>query len=681
MAKLSDKSLVIVESPAKAKTLTKFLGSDFVILPSYGHIVDLPQKKMGVDIEDGFKPAYVILKEKQKVMNEIKKQAKDKQKIYLATDPDREGEAIGWHIKNKLLEEKPSKAKAKTKKALKPKKAGEDKQFLRVEFHEITKSAVEEAFKHPRDIDVNLIEAQQGRRILDRIVGYLLSPLLWKKIGRGLSAGRVQSVALRLIVERERQIVAFKPQEYWDIEAEFKKADVLLAAKLDKVDDKKIDITNKEDAEKLTEEIKGKVFIVSEIKETEKRRNALAPFITSTLQQEAFNKLGFNANKTMSLAQALYEGIDFPDGPLGLITYMRTDSPKVAQSAISEVREFIDKQFGKEHLPDVPNYYKPKKSAQEAHEAIRPTSVFRSPKDIGQFLDEDLLRLYELIWKRFVASQMKPAVYLQTSIDINSGRFTFRASGSRMLFAGYTAIYVTDDENSQAKVIPDLTKGEKLDLANIAPSQHFTKPPPRFSDASLVRTLEENGIGRPSTYAPTLQTLVYRDYVRRISGYFHPTELGMKVVDLLVAYFANVVNVEFTARIEESLDEVEEGKINYSQILKDFYAPFKADLDFAQENIKKEVIYTDQVCSLCGKPMVIKWGRSGKFLSCSAFPECKFAKSITTGIKCPQDGCTGELVERRGMRGRFFYGCTNYPKCTFTSNKLPAPPQQQSQQQ
>ena len=676
MAKNSDKSLVIVESPAKAKTLSKFLGSSFTILPSYGHIVDLPEKNMGVDIEDNFKPTYVVLKEKQKILSEIKKQAKDKQKIYLATDPDREGEAIGWHIKNKLLEEKTGRAKAKNKKAATSKKAGEDKQFLRVEFHELTKSAVEDAFKHPREINANLIEAQQGRRILDRIVGYLLSPLLWRKIARGLSAGRVQSVALRLVVEREREIIAFKAQEYWDIEAEFKKAHTSFTAKLERIEDKKAEIKNKEEAEGLVELIKNKFFTVEEIKETEKKRNPLPPFITSTLQQEAFNKLGFNANKTMSLAQALYEGIDFPDGPLGLITYMRTDSPKAADSAINEVRGFINKEFGKDYLPQTPNYYKPKKSAQEAHEAIRPTSVLRKPKDIELFLDNDLFRLYELIWKRFLSSQMQPAVYLQTSIDIKGGQFIFRASGSRMLFAGCSVLYIADDENGQSKVLPDLIKGEKLDLVNLTPAQHFTKPPPRFSDASLVRALEEDGIGRPSTYAPTLQTLVYRDYARRISGYFHPTELGMKVSDLLVKYFANVVNVEFTARIEERLDEVEEGKINYSQILKDFYAPFKADLDFAQENIKKEVIYTDEVCSLCGKPMVIKWGRAGKFLSCSAFPECRFAKSITTGIKCPQDNCTGELIERRGKRGRFFYGCTNYPKCTFISNKLPANPQQ-----
>lgn len=672
MAKDSDKSLVIVESPAKAKTLSKFLGSSFTILASYGHIVDLPEKNMGVDIDDDFKPTYVVLKEKQKILSEIKREAKDKQKIYLATDPDREGEAIGWHIKNKLLEEKTGSGKAKNKKTVKAKKAGEKKQFLRVEFHEITKSAVEDAFKHPRGIDPNLIEAQQGRRILDRIVGYLLSPLLWRKIARGLSAGRVQSVALRLVVEREREIIAFKPQEYWDIEAEFKKADTSFTAKLERIEDKKAEIKNKEEAEELVEAIKSEVFTVEDIKETEKKRNPLPPFITSTLQQEAFNKLGFNANKTMSLAQALYEGIDFPDGPLGLITYMRTDSPKAADSAINEVRRFINKEFGKDYLPQTPNYYKPKKSAQEAHEAIRPTSVLRKPKDIELFLDSDLFRLYELIWKRFAASQMNPAVYLQTSIDIKGGQFIFRASVSRMLFAGCALLYLSNDENGQSKVLPDLLKGEKLDLINLTPAQHFTKPPPRFSDASLVRALEEDGIGRPSTYAPTLQTLVYRDYVRRISGYFHPTELGMKVSDLLVKYFANVVNVEFTARIEERLDEVEEGKINYRQILKDFYAPFKADLDFAQENIKKEVIHTDEVCSLCGKPMVIKWGRSGKFLSCSAFPECRFAKSITTGIKCPQDNCSGELIERRGRRGRFFYGCSNYPKCTFISNKLPA---------
>lgn len=663
MTKKTEKSLVIVESPAKAKTLSKFLGSAFTIVSSYGHIVDLPRGNMGVDIENNFVPTYAVLKTKQKAFSNIKKQAKDKDKIYLATDPDREGEAIGWHIKNELI-----RLKAKLK------KQPSEKEFLRVVFHEITKSAVKEAFQHPRNIDANLIEAQQGRRILDRVLGYLLSPLLWKKISRGLSAGRVQSVALRLIVEREREIIAFKPQEYWNIEAELSKQgeeDKNFKARLEKIDGEKSDIKNKEQADRIVQKLNSQEFIVEGIKKVQKKRNPAPPFITSTLQQEAFNKLRFTANRTMVLAQALYEGIDLPDGPQGLITYMRTDSPRVADSAINQARKYIDEKIGKEYLPDKPNYYKAKKSAQEAHEAIRPTSVLNTPEKLEPFLDDDLFKLYRLIWRRFLASQMKPAVHLQTSVDIKADNCIFRASGSKLLFAGFSVLYNINDENKDSSYLPGLSEGEKLNLIGLNPTQHFTKPPPRFSDASLVRLLEENGIGRPSTYAPTMQTLIYRDYARRISGYFRPTELGMKVVDLLVEYFGNVINVEFTAQVEERLDEIEEGKLKYPAILEDFYKPFKADLDFAQKNIKKEVIYTDEICPECKKPMVIKWGRSGKFLSCSSFPKCKFAKSIITGVKCPQDNCPGELVERRGKRGRFFYGCTNYPECKFTSNRLP----------
>lgn len=691
MAKKNKKSLVIVESPAKAKTLGKFLGGDFIIIASYGHIVDLPRGNMGVDIENGFTPTYVVLKAKQKVLSNIKKHIKDIDKVYLATDPDREGEAIGWHIMNKLsqkamvrlpiaeaVNEKKTKTKAKTKKTpAKPKKPVAEKEYLRVVFHEITKSAVEEAFKHPRPIDFNLIEAQQGRRILDRVLGYLLSPLLWKKISRGLSAGRVQSIALRLIVEREQEILAFKPEEYWSIEAELSRQDEkdkIVTAKLEKVNSEKAEIKNKETAENIVENLNGQEFIVESIRKTQKKRRPVAPFITSTLQQAAFNKLRFTANRTMSLAQVLYEGVELPDGPEGLITYMRTDSPKVANSAIEQVRKYIENEIGEDYLPDEPIVYKSKKSAQEAHEAIRPTSVLNTPEKLESFLDDDLLKLYRLIWRRFVASQMNAAVYLQMSVDVKAGNCIFRASGSKLLFAGFSTVYIDNDKDKESKFLPEFIKGEKLNLIKLTSDQHFTKPPPRFSDASLVKLLEENGIGRPSTYAPTLQTLLYRDYARRVSGYFHPTELGMKVVAMLVEYFGNVVNVEFTARLEERLDEIEEGKFKYPEVLSDFYEPFKKNLDYAHENIKKEIVYVDEICPECSKRMVIKWGRSGKFLSCSGFPECKFAKSITTGIKCSEDGCDGEILERRGRRGRFFYGCTSYPKCRFTSNKLPEAP-------
>jgi DNA topoisomerase-1 len=647
--------LVIVESPTKAKTIGKILGEDFSVVSSMGHLIDLPKKKLGVDIEKDFTPEYVTIAGRQKILDALKKESKGKKTIFVATDPDREGEAIGWHIKNRLFK---------------------NKKFLRVIFHEITPAAVSEAFKNPRDFDQNMIEAQASRRILDRIVGYFLSPLLWKKIARGLSAGRVQSVALRLIAERERQINNFISQEYWEIHAELGKATSTFSAKLEKIEDKKAEIKNKEEADRLVEDIKNKQFAVSEIKKTEKKRYPSAPFITSTLQQESFNKLRFNATKTMIIAQQLYEGIDIgQDNPAGLITYMRTDSTRVAPEAIKEVRGHIDKNFGKKYLPQTPNVYKVKKLAQEAHEAIRPTLISRSPENLKEFLSRDQYKLYELIYNRFVASQMTPAEYLVTSVDINAARYLFVASGSELIFDGFMAVYNKnndDEENTKEKknVIPPLEKGEILALIQLIPSQHFTKPPPRFSDGSLVKALEEDGIGRPSTYAPIIQTLILRDYIRRLKGYFYPTELGIKVCDLLVEYFPKIMDVNFTALMEEELDEVEEGRLNRLKVLQDFYAPFKTSLDFAQTHIKKEVIKTSEVCDKCGKPMIIKWGRKGKFLSCSDYPKCKNSKSITSGVKCPEPACGGELIERRSRRG-FFYGCSNYPKCKFTSRTLP----------
>lgn len=656
------KNLVIVESPTKAKTISKILGDAFSVVSSMGHIIDLPQKKLGVDIEKGFSPEYTVITGRLKVVAAIKKEGKDKDNIYMATDPDREGEAIGWHIKDRIFKKK---------------------KVQRVIFHEITPSAIKEAFKHPRGFDMNMIEAQAGRRILDRIVGYLLSPLLWKKIGRGLSAGRVQSVALKLIVDRERQINNFIPQEYWEIEAELKKVDSPQStvhspfiAKLEKIDDKKVEIKNKQQADELVNDIKAQQFIVSDLNKKGRNRYPAPPFITSTLQQEAFNKLKFNAIKTMIVAQQLYEGIDIGEsGPMGLITYMRTDSVHAAPEAIKEVRNFILKQFGKKYLPEEPNVYKVKKFAQEAHEAIRPTSVLRSPDSIRKFLSPDQYKLYALIYNRFIASQMTPAEYLVTTILIQADKYLFTASGSTLIFEGFTAVYnnkdnAEEDEEKRKNIIPELTKDEVLELLRLMPSQHFTKPPARFSDSSLVKVLEEDGVGRPSTYAPIIQTLVLRDYVRRIKGYFQATELGFKVCDLLVEYFPKIMDVKFTAFMEDELDEIEEGRLDKIKILNDFYSPFKADLDFAQQHIKKEVIITDEVCDKCGKAMIVKWGRKGKFLSCSGYPECKSSKSITTKVKCPLAGCTGELIERRSKRG-LFYGCTNYPKCTFTSKTLP----------
>ena len=652
---MPETSLVIVESPAKAKTIGKILGGEFQVVSSMGHLIDLPEKSIGVDVSDGFKPEFVVMASRKKVMAELKKAAKDKANIYIATDPDREGEAIGYNIKDHLFKKK---------------------KVLRVVFHEITSSAVKDAFKHARDFDLNMVEAQVGRRVLDRIVGYHLSPLLWKKIARGLSAGRVQSVALRLVIDREKEIKAFKPQEYWEIEAELKQknASQPFIAKLDKEDGKKIEINNKEGAERIVLELKDKEFRVSDIQKKERSRNPLPPFITSTLQQDAFNKLRFNANKTMMLAQQLYEGIDIGgEGTAGLITYMRTDSPRVAPEAIKEVRDLVAKKFGDGYLPAEPNTYKVKKHAQEAHEAIRPTLISHDCAALKQFLTEDQYELYELIYNRFIASQMTPAKYLITTAEITSGKYLFKASGSILAFDGFMAVYNLDkeeDEKDAPSKVPDLAKDEILDLLKLAPSQHFTNPPPRYSDSSLVKALEEDGIGRPSTYAPIIQTLILRDYIRRIKGYFHPSELGFKVCEMLVEYFPKIMDVKFTAFMEEELDEIEEGKFDRLKVLGEFYQPFKESLDFAQANIKKEVVKTDEVCEQCGRPMVVKWGRKGKFLSCSGYPECKNAKSITTKVKCPEPACGGELIERRSKRG-FFYGCSNFPKCRFVSKTLP----------
>lgn len=650
-------SLVIVESPTKAKTIGNILGKEYLIASSMGHIIDLPKKELGIIMEEDFKPDFVVIPGRQKILTALKKGAKNKKIIYIATDPDREGEAIGWHIKKKLTK---------------------NKKFLRVIFHEITPQAVKEAFLNPRKFDLNMVEAQLTRRILDRVVGYFLSPLLWRKIGRGLSAGRVQSVALRLVVQREREIEKFIPQEYWDIEAELKKVGSLqlaalsssFMAKLGKIGDKKAEIKNKQEADKIVKDLENKKFIVTAIKQTEKRRNPSPPFITSTLQQEGFNKLRFTVSRTMIIAQQLYEGVPIgKDAPFGLITYMRTDSTHIASSALSQVRDFILKNFGSDYLPASPNIYKTKKLAQEAHEAIRPASLKYTPESIKQFLSNDQYRLYELVYKRFVASQMTPARYRVTNIAIQADKYLFSTSGTKVIFPGFTKIYHREEEKE--KILPDLKNGELLNLMRVIPSQHFTKPPSRYSEATLVKALEEEGIGRPSTYAPIIQTIVYRDYVRRIRGYFHSTELGFMVCDLLVEYFPRIVDPKFTAQMEEELDKIEEGKSNRLKVLNNFYPAFKSHLDFAQKNIKKEVILTDDICQACGRPMAIKWGRRGKFLSCSGYPKCKNSKSITTGVKCPESDCNGELVERRSRRG-IFYGCSSFPRCRHTTNRLPS---------
>lgn len=649
---MKSKKLVIVESPTKAKTINKILSKDFLIFSSMGHIIDLPKDRLGVDIQDDFKSCYVVLPKRTKYLNALKKESRGRTDIYIATDPDREGEAIGWHIMNRLPQ---------------------NKKFHRVVFYEITPEAIREAFKNPRQFDLKMVDAQITRRILDRIVGYFLSPLLWKKIARGLSAGRVQSVALRLIVERERQIQDFKPQEYWQIEAELCKTQQQgepFMARLDKRAGEKLQIKNKQEAEKIINDLSNKIFKVSDIERIDKKSQSPAPFATSTLQQEAFSRLRFTAAKTMFIAQQLYEGIEIGvKGPVGLITYMRTDSFHVTEGAMSELRKYIKRYFGASYLNKSVRQFKVKKFTQAAHEAIRPTSIEKTPESIKEFLSLEQYKLYELIYKRFLASQMSPMQYKVTTVYIQADIYQFIARGTEVTFDGYTKVYNKSEEEKIC--LPELFKDEILNLIRLMPSQHFTRPPARYSEGSLVKALEQEGIGRPSTYAPIISTLSNRNYARRIKGYFHATELGFKVCDLLVEYFPKIMDIKFTARMEEELDEIEEGKYDRLKVLRDFYFPFKTHLDFAQKNIKKEIIYSDQICDKCGRPMVVKWGRRGKFLSCSGFPECKNSKAITTGVKCPQEGCDGELIERRSRRG-FFYGCSNFPECKFTSKDLPA---------
>lgn len=651
------RALVIVESPAKAKTINKFLGPGFVVCASGGHIMDLPKSKMGVDIDNDFRAEYQVIPARKKTLSQLKKDAKKMKNVYLAADPDREGEAICWHLQQSLDTEA---------------------KMFRVIFHEITERAVKEAFGHPGSVDMHKVEAQQARRVLDRLVGYNLSPLLWKKISRGLSAGRVQSVAVRLIVERERANGHFIPQEYWEVEAELKKKkeQQTFVAKLDKISGKKPEIKNKQEADQLQDQIRKQRFKVCDIQQKDKRRNPQAPFTTSKLQQEGFNQLHFTANKTMRVAQQLYEGLEIGDlGSVGLITYMRTDSVRISVDAQSAAWDYISQKFGRLYLPPKPFQYKAKKLAQQAHEAIRPALPLKSPENVKNYLTSDQYKLYTLIWNKFLASQMRPAIYAVTTIFISAGEFLFKTVGSTLKFDGFLKVYGGKDafasKDEQRQSIPSLTKGEELDLVDLNTSQHFTQPPPRYSDASLVKALEEKGIGRPSTYAPIIQTIVFRDYVRRQRGYFFPTELGFTVNDMLTKYFPKVLDTKFTATLEEELDEIEEGKRSRIEVVKFFYEPFEKELAIAQKKIKKEVIPTKEICELCARPMVMKWGRHGRFLSCSGFPACKNARSITTEVRCPQPDCEGWLVERRTKSGKVFFGCSKYPKCNYTANKLP----------
>lgn len=670
-------NLVIVESPAKAKTINKFLGKDYHVEASMGHVRDLPKSKMGIDIEHDFSPQYVISVKARKTVSNLKKQAKGKSCIFLAPDPDREGEAISWHLAHIFRE------------------ADEAVPIRRVVFNEITKDAVTKAFERTREIEMPLVDAQQARRVLDRVVGYELSPLLWKKVGRGLSAGRVQSVALRLIVEREREIRKFSPEEYWSLEAKLASQDKSRAAhafsaKLERIGDEKADLRNKEQTRGIREEILKLPFLVSKLEKKIRKKNPQAPYTTSKLQQEAYNRLGFPAAKTMSVAQRLYEGIELgAEGSVGLITYMRTDCVNVAVSARDEAAAYIRGKFGADHLPETPPVYKSKKGAQEAHEAIRPTAVAREPESVRAFLEDDAFKLYSLIWKKFVSSQMAPALDEHVSLWTSAGgKYHFKTTGRRNVFPGFTAVFEEtrsaktapenseqqEEEGAEQNDLPELTEGEPLDLLQLMGYQHFTKPPGRFNDASLVKILEEKGIGRPSTYAPTIQTLVSRDYVTRKGGALVPSELGETVTDLLVQYFPRVLDVEFTARMEEELDKIEEGQIPWVGVLKDFYRPFEENLKNAREqmeNVCFEAVPTEHQCELCSKPMLLKMGRFGKFLACSGFPECKSTRSLPSGIPCPQAGCGGQLVKRMSRLRRTFYGCSKYPACNYIANKLP----------
>jgi DNA topoisomerase I len=763
------KSLVVVESPAKAKTISKYLGRNYIVKASVGHIKDLPKSRLGVDVDDDFTPHYAVIPTKVKVVKELRAAAKGIKDIYLAADPDREGEAICQHLSEEL--------------------SSKSRNIYRVLFHEITKNAIKEAFNNAGRINQNKVDAQLTRRILDRLVGYKISPLLWDKVRRGLSAGRVQTVALRMIVEREQEIRAFKSEEYWTLDARLAAgAPPEFKARARLLDGKKWDVADQASSDKVVEELGGKPFIVREIRRREKKKYPVPPFITSKLQQDAARRLNFSVKRTMVLAQKLYEGIEIgSEGLTGLITYIRTDSSRVAESALQEVREHIGREYGKEYLPNHPIYYKSKKTAQEAHEAIRPTSVERSPESLRNDLEPDMWKLYSLIWNRFVASQMNPAVFDQTDVSIEAGRVEFKATGSIKKFSGFLAVYQESkpEENSDNgkddegdSLLPEMTEGETLSLHELLPLQHFTQPPPRYNEASLVKGLESKGIGRPSTYASILSTIQDREYVDKQEGRFYPTEIGELVLDLLVASFQELFDYEYTATMENHLDRIESGREFWKDAIRDFYERFSSSLKTAEKemrDIKTEAVETDEICEKCGAKMVIKWGKFGRFMACSSYPECKNTKQLpssgsstgseissqeetlcekcgkpmvlkkgrfgefmacsgypecrntkkivksaenitvkqdipldedcpvcgrklaikhgrfgeftacsnypeckyiklkSTGVRCGKKGCSGEIVERKSRRGKVFYGCSNYPDCDFVSWNRPLP--------
>jgi len=698
---MANKSLVIVESPAKAKTINKYLGKDFTVTASVGHIIDLPQKKIGVNIEENFKPEYVTIPGKEKIIKELRDKSKKAKGIYIATDPDREGEAIAWHIASIL---------------------GRDNEVYRVEFNEITKNAVEKAMQSPRSIDMNRVYSQQARRVLDRIVGYKISPLLWKMIYRGLSAGRVQSVALRLVCEREEEIRNFKPQEFWTIQADAKqnKSDKF-TVKLAKIDNKKVKINNQQEAENHTDAIKKANFVLSKIEKKELKRNPGPSFITSTLQQTASRMLRMPTKRIMSIAQGLYEGVEIPGhGSVGLITYMRTDSTRISPEALNAAHDFISEQYGAENSLSKPRVFKSKKSAQDAHEAIRPTYVDKAfaPEAIKEHLSAQQFKLYDLIWKRFIASQMPAAIVEKTTVKISDGKYEFSTEGEVMKYAGFTMVYneVDEDKEQPASIPAGLVEGESCKINNVDAQQNFTKPKPRFTESTLVKELDSLGIGRPSTYAQIISTIIQRNYVEIQERKLFATELGETVNTILVTNFPEIFNVSFTAEMEKELDEIAASKLTYEKVLSEFYSPFEKAMekvDLKKDKIKSELLEdAGEVCEKCGSPMVIRWGRNGKFMACSAFPKCKNTKPLegpaepeatdeicekcgspmviktgrfgkflacsnyptckntkplSTGIKCPKEGCDGDIIERRSKRGKVFYGCSKYPKCDFVS--------------
>ncbi|MEW5762885.1 MAG: type I DNA topoisomerase [Bacillota bacterium] len=659
-------TLIIVESPAKARTLKKFLGRRYRVLASMGHVRDLPKSEFGVDVDNGFRPRYITIRGKGETIKELKAAVKRADRVLLASDPDREGEAIAWHLEELLN--------------LDPKTP------CRIEFNEITRDAVREALGRPRPIDENRVNAQQARRILDRLVGYNLSPFLWNKVKKGLSAGRVQTVATYLVVEREREIQGFVAEEYWTLTALLRAGEETFTARLHKIGEGKAEIPDRNRVEEILRALEGATYTITEVVTKERKRSPLPPFITSTLQQEANRRLNFSASRTMRVAQQLYEGLDIgKEGPVGLVTYIRTDSSRVAEVAQKEARSFIAAHYGAEFLPRTFRVYEAKGRAQDAHEAIRPTSVARTPESVKPFLTQDQYRLYELIWRRFVASQMAAAVYDTARVDIVARDFTFRATGAALKFPGFLAVYGRDEEETEEGALPAallaLPPGSEVACLKLEPQQHFTQPPPRYTEASLVRALEEKGIGRPSTYAPILETIQRRGYVVRQGKYLVPTPLGTAVVDLLRKHFPNIVNVGFTAAMEEKLDRIEEGELDWVAVLREFYGPFREDVHRAGEaagRVKVEEDVSDEVCEKCGRRMVVKTGRYGKFLACPGFPACRNARPLVheTGFACPR--CGQPLVLRHTRNGRVFYGCRAYPVCDFilwdepTEEKCPA---------